>query len=49
MRLFQEGQKIIAKSRKRVTKFSDCILSKLFQPMAEFARAQFTEDMLFAD
>lgn len=49
MRLAQEMQKVLIKNRKKTSKFAETVIFKIYQPMAEFSKAQYLEDILFAN
>lgn len=48
MKFAQERQKILNKNKKRIAKFTDNVLTKLYSPLTEFSKIQFASDMLFA-
>lgn len=49
MKILEERQRIVNKNKKRITKFVEGTLTKLYNPITEFSKAQYAEDMVYAD
>lgn len=49
MKVIEERQRVFNKNKKRVMRYVDGTLAKMYSPMAEFSKGQFSEDMIYSD